>query len=471
MVDTDDAPDVSTLAARVRELEAENARLSDGRPTTRSPRRGRWRAALSTLLIAIAAILVPISIVAAWARVILVEEDQFVATLAPLSSEVAVQDLVIDESLSAISERVDFSGLTDRVFDGLVDLGIPPRAADALDLLRGPATSGVEGLVARGVTDVVRSDAFTDVWVATLRGAHRALTTTATSDGGGIVVQTDGGLGIQLGEVVARVQTRLVDEGVGIAGLIPAVDRVVILGTGENVALVRSVYALAVGVGWWLPLVSLALFVTGILVARRGSTAVIGSGIGLAIGAGSLAATLGIGASAVGIFAVDAGISATATDVIYAHLVDSMTRTAWVGALLGIVIAIAGWVSSASAAATRTRAFADGVNAAARRRLAAFGLDTGRVGEWLARSRVLVRALVVALAVLWLLALRPLTTGLVVVVVVVAIVVGWLLELAQRRPEELTGTAVGPAVDAAAASDEGVDEPGRGMAGRADVTR
>ncbi|WP_298944358.1 hypothetical protein [uncultured Microbacterium sp.] len=155
----------------------------------------------------------------------------------------------------------------------------------------------MEGLVARGVTEVVRSDAFTDVWAATLRGAHQALTTTATSDGGGIVVQTSEGLGIQLGEIVSRVQTRLVDQGVGIAGLIPAVDRGVIIGTGENVALVRTVYALAVAVGWWLPIVSLAFFVAGILVARRRSTAILGSGIGLAIGAGSLAATLGIGAS------------------------------------------------------------------------------------------------------------------------------------------------------------------------------
>lgn len=206
----------------------------------------------------------------------------------------------------------------------------------------------MDGLVARGVTEVVRSDAFTDVWAATLRGAHQALTTTATSDGGGIVVQTSEGLGIQLGEIVSRVQTRLVDQGVGIAGLIPAVDRVVIIGTGENVALVRTVCALA-----------------------------------------------------------------------------------------GVVIAIAGWVSGGSTAANRTRTFTDGVNASARRHLAALGLNTGRFGEWLGRSRALVRGLVIALAIVWLLALRPLTPGLVRVVVIVALVVGWLLELAQRRPDEL----------------------------------
>lgn len=438
MTPAEDTTDVSALAARVRELEADNARLVEQTAAPRPARRARWRAVLSAALIVIAAVLVPVSIVAAWARVILVEPDQFVATLAPLSSEAAVQDLLIDESMDAITAQVDFADLTGRVFDGLEDLGIPPRASDALDLLRGPAASGVEGLVSRAVTDVVRSDAFTDVWAATLRGAHQALTTTATSDGGGIIVQTPDGLGIQLGEIVARVQDRLVDQGVGIAGVIPTVDRVVIIGTGDNVALLRTVYALAVAVGWWLPLIVLALFVGGILIARRRSTAVLGTGVALALGAGALAVTLGIGASVAGVLTGDAGISAAATDVIYAQLVESMTRTAWVGALVGVVIAVVGWISGGSSAAHRTRAFSDGVNSAARRRLTAWGLDTGRFGEWLARSRTLVRAVVIALAVVWLLALRPLTTGTVVMVVIVALVVGWLLELAQRRPEEVS---------------------------------
>ncbi len=73
MATTDDVSDVSSLAARVRELEAENARLSHAIPGTRPPHRRRWRAVLSTVLIVIAAILVPVSIVAAWARVILVD--------------------------------------------------------------------------------------------------------------------------------------------------------------------------------------------------------------------------------------------------------------------------------------------------------------------------------------------------------------------------------------------------------------
>ena len=44
----------------------------------------------------------------------------------------------------------------------------------------------------------------------------------------------------------------------------------------------------------------------------------------------------------------------------------------------------------------------------------------------------------VALAVVWLLLLRPLSFGDIVLVIVVALLVTWMLELLQRRPEEAT---------------------------------
>ncbi len=192
-----------------------------------------------------AAILVPVSIVGAWARVQLVDEDAFVSTLAPLVDDPAVQALVIDETMEAITAQVDFEELTANVFDGIADLGLPPRAEQALGLLQAPAADGLENLVTQTVTRVVESEAFADVWATATRAAHRALTTAATSDGGGLVVRTDDGVGIQLGAIVERVKQNLTDRGVGVAQLIPTVDRVVIIGEGDNLAAIRTGYAIA----------------------------------------------------------------------------------------------------------------------------------------------------------------------------------------------------------------------------------
>ncbi|TQJ30744.1 hypothetical protein [Microbacterium sp. SLBN-146] len=430
----DTADPTALLQAKIEELEAENARLLE--TTRRPPSRGRWRAVLSALVIVIAAILVPVSIAAAWARVQLVEEDAFVQTLAPLVDDPAVQGLVIDEAMDGIRAQVDFDALTAEAIDGISELGLGPRASAALRLLEAPIASGLDGLVERTVTTVVESDAFSDVWATAVRGAHRALTLASTSDGGGIVVLTADGAGISLGPIVDEVKQRLVDQGVGVAELIPAVDRVVIIGSGETLTTIRTSYALASAVGWWLPVLTLGLFALGIALARRRSTAVLGTGAGFAIGGATLAVTLSVGAAAMTMVAGNLDLSPSALDVIYRQLVGDMAQTAWVIALLGVVIALTGWLMGRSRAAMRTRATVESLNDSARGQLAERGLDTGGFGRWLGRNRILVRVLIAVLAVLWLFALRPLGFGDVVLVVITSLIAGFVLEFLQVRSDD-----------------------------------
>lgn len=396
---------------------------------------------LSAIVIVVAAILVPVSIVAAWVRVQLVEEDAFVQTLAPLVDDPAVQGLVVDEAMDAIRAQVDFDALTAEAIDGISELGLGPRASAALRLLEAPIASGLDGLVERTVTTVIESDAFSDVWATAVRGAHRALTVASTSDGGGIVVLTPDGAGISLGPIVEEVKQRLVDQGIGVAELIPAVDRVVIVGSGETLTTIRASYAVASAVGWWLPVLTLGLFALGIALARRRSTAVLGSGAGLAIGGATLAATLSIGAAAMATVAGNLDLSPSAVDVIYRQLVGDMIQTAWVIALLGVVIAITGWLMGRSRAAVRTRAMVESLNGSARRQLAERGLDTGGFGRWLGRNRILVRILIAVVAVLWLFALRPLGFGDVVLVVVTSLIAGFMLEFLQVRDDDAPAPA------------------------------
>ncbi|MBN9171308.1 MAG: hypothetical protein J0I50_05390, partial [Microbacterium sp.] len=223
-----------------------------------------------------AAVLVPVSIVAAWARAELVDEDRFVAMLGPLAQEPSVQQLVIDQTMAAIEQKADFEQITGSVIDGVAGLGLPRRAADALDLLRQPAADGLRNLVQNAVTGIVESDAFANTWTTAVRGAHRVVTTTATSDGGGIVVLTDDGLGVELGPIVEQVKSGLTERGFGVARLIPSVDRTIIIGDGQTVVTMRLVYGVAVAAGTWLPFVTLALFVVGIFIARRRSLATVG---------------------------------------------------------------------------------------------------------------------------------------------------------------------------------------------------
>jgi hypothetical protein len=453
--------EIDDLQAQLAALRAENAALKSAEsqvdevaPAART-RRGWWRSLLSAIVIVIATILVPVSIVAAWARVELVDEDAFVSTLAPLVDDPAVQAMIIDEAMSAITEQVDFTQITSNVFDGIAELGLPPRAADALTLLEAPAANGLENLVESTVTKVVVSDAFSDVWATTTRAAHRALTTAATSDGGGLVVRTPDGVGIQLGVIVERVKQNLTDRGLGVAQLIPAVDRVVIIGEGDNLATIRTAYAVSATMGWWLPVITLALFGLGVLLARRRSSAILGTGLGLAIGAAALATSTTIGSAAIGVVAGNLDLSPAALEVIYGQIVGQMTQTALVLVVLGVVVAVIGWLMGRSRPARGLRAATGGLNASARAQLRSRGLDTGAFGAWLGRHRLLVRVLIAVAAILWLFALRPLSVGDIVLVLVVALLVGWILEALQIRDDEPT-TEVGAVGDAYADADETV---------------
>jgi len=436
--------EIDDLRAEVERLRTENdslrtvpAESAVAPAKRRSP--GRWRAFLSALVIVIATILVPISIVSAWARVQLVDEEVFVATLAPLAQDPAVQQLVIDESMDAINEKVDFQQVTSDVFDGIASLDLPPKAKDALALLEAPAATGLENLVTTTVTRVVESDAFADVWATATRAAHRGLTAAATSDGGGVVVLSEDGVGIQLGAIVEQVKQNLLDRGINAAQVIPTVDKVVIIGTGTALVTIRTAYAIASTLGYWLPVISLALFGLGILIARRRSVAVLGSGIGLAIGGGFLALGFEIGYPVIMQAAVQLDLSPAALEVIYGSLISSMSQTALIIAVLGVFVAVLGWFMGRSTAATRSREFVRGVNSSTRRALAGRGLNTGGFGLALARYKLLGRVVIAIAAVLWLYSLRPLSFGDLLLVILVAFAVAWLLELLQKRPEELTG--------------------------------
>lgn len=439
--------ETAALAARIQELEAEIDHLREHPHSAPAP--NRWRTAASAVIIVVAALLVPVSIITAWARLQLVDEDAFVTTLAPLVDDPAVQELVIDETMDAIRSHVDFSQVTSDLVDGIAELGLPPRAASALRLLEAPAASGLQNLVESTVANLIRSDAFADIWTASTRAAHRAITLAATSDGGGIVVTTRDGLALDIGAIVAQAKQALLDRGVGVAQIIPTVDRVIVIGTGENLSTLRTAHAVATAVGWWLPLITLALLGAAVLLARRRSTATLGSGIAIALGAGALIACLDVGHTILGNAAGELDLSPPAVDAIYRRLTEQMAQSAVALLTLGIVAAALGWAFGHSRPATWLRTSTSRLNASTRRGLLRRGVDTGKTGEWLARHRVLLRAAVVALAVIAVLLLRPLTPGDVLLVFLTAGLASWILEILQRRdlaetsePQQLLGARI-----------------------------
>jgi hypothetical protein len=99
--------------------------------------------------------------------------DRYVATVAPLAEDPAIQNAIADQITAQVFTYIDVRGLTNEVVDALATRGLPPRLADQLQALTVPIASGVEGFTRTQVGKVVQSQAFADAWVQ----ANRVATT------------------------------------------------------------------------------------------------------------------------------------------------------------------------------------------------------------------------------------------------------------------------------------------------------
>lgn len=309
-----------------------------------SSRTGRWRTPVAAVLIVVGVVLAPIAVVATYASTQVTNTEVFVSTFAPLAQDADVQDLVIDETLAAIGEAVDVDALTRQLFDGLSELDLPPKAAEALGLLRGPAVAGIESLIRSIVTDVVTSSAFATVWEQSLRVTHEQMNATMQSDPGALLALSEGGtVGIQLGPIIANVKQQLVREGVTFASAIPEVERTIDLATSSDLVRAQGLYGLVVALGAWMPLLSLVLIVAGVVVARRPTKTLIVAAVALAAVMAVLCLCILIGRAVV-LDALAPFLPPGAAGAIFDALVQFISGSAFAILIVALVVAIAGYL-------------------------------------------------------------------------------------------------------------------------------
>src|SRR5687767_3587716 len=162
--------EVERLRIEVAEMKARLAAEQGGDATPANPpggrRMGAWRPWVAGVLIAIGALLAPLSIVATWAHDEVADTDRYVASVTPLASDPAIQDAVIARITAEIFDRLDVEAVTQEAVDALAAQGLPPRVADNLAALSTPLANGVRNFVTDRVTAIIKSPTFQQAWVA-----------------------------------------------------------------------------------------------------------------------------------------------------------------------------------------------------------------------------------------------------------------------------------------------------------------
>ncbi|MET9965259.1 hypothetical protein ABZZ80_04870 [Streptomyces sp. NPDC006356] len=274
----------------------------------------RLRNALSAALIALACLLVPFGVLAAWVTYGLADTGRYVTAMAPLAADPAVQGAVADTVGAGIMREID-----DRME------AAPPSPAS-------PEPGSVRPFAQDAVRSFTRTEAFRTAWEAGNKVVHDAVLS-ALRDGRERAVTVD------LAPVTAQIKRRLTDDHVPLAHHIPVEHTEVALLPAHEVHRLRKGYEVLEVAGFWLPVSAAVLAAAGIAVAacrRRAATA---TALGTALGGGLLLLAVTIGRRLTLADLPDPAHRPAAA-AIYDALTATLRGVSWLLIALGLAVAL-----------------------------------------------------------------------------------------------------------------------------------
>ncbi|MGW7680728.1 hypothetical protein ACWGID_08325 [Kribbella sp. NPDC054772] len=441
--------EVARLRERVAQLESELATAEQPATRDRASRRGAWRTVVAAVLITLACLLAPLSVTAVWASRQVSDTNRYLATVAPLADDPAVQKTISDAVTREIFNAVDIQGITNDALNAISRQGLPPRVTSSLQALNGPLVSGIQGFIQGQVSSFVASPEFATVWRQANETAHASLVNMLEGKQGGALSAQNDTVTLNLAPIIAQVKQRLVANGFSLADKIPVVNKSIVLVKSDSVTKAQGFYRLLNNLGVWLPIISLLLLAIGVYVAKSHRRALLWGALGFA----AAMLLLGVGLTLARIFYLNAlptdVISRDAGGAIFDTLVRFLRYGLRAVGALALIVAAAAFFTGPSVTAVRTRAGLGNGIGYLRNRSESAGLSTGRVGSWTyAHKRLLLVLSVVAGALVLTLWSQP-TAAVVIVTAIIVVFVIAVIEFIGRPPAPAGGPPADPPADAA----------------------
>jgi hypothetical protein len=433
-LEPDERTELERLRTEVSELRVQAAR--------RRQRIG-WRGPVATLLIVLGCVLAPLSVLSVWTANQVSDTSRYVANVAPLARDPAIQRALTDKITTEITTHLQVVALTDRAADALAGQGLR-RVAQVLRTFAPSISSAVSGFIHSQVNKIVTSDAFARLWRRLNSVAHAQLIKALSGRGGGAISVQNGQVTLGLGPFIAEAKQRLAAHGLTIVKSLPAINPTFPLFSAKYLVKAQTAYRVINDLKIVLPLAALLFFAAGVYIAGDHRRALIGAGLGLSVSMFVLAAGLLV---ARGIYLNSVPNSKLPADAA-AALFDTLVRFIREGLrtllVVGLVVAAAAFLTGPSITAARTRSAISAGLRWLREHGEHYGVRTGPVGRWTYANRKALRigvtGVVVLIFVFW---GKP--TAAVVIGLALALLVGLgLIELIGRPPARPTSAAPPP---------------------------
>jgi hypothetical protein len=326
--------------------------------TDRRPRSTfRWRSLFATVLIVLGCVLAPVAGVSVWVHNQVSDTDRFVRTMGPLVDDPDVQARLTDRLTTTVFQYVDVQGIADDAVTALTAQGLPPRVADRLSTLTPTLASAVTGFVHDKIAELVASPAFATTWNQAIRVVHDKAVAVLSGDSQGVVVRGDT-VFLDLAPFIGLAKQRLSDAGLTAVSLVPDVHPTVALAKADTLVKAQTAYSTLDTVARVLPWIVLLLLAVGVYLARNRLRALVGAGLGIALSMVVLGAGLLVARSALTGAVPPGAAPATASgfDIVVTYLRIGLRAVL----VLGLVLALAGFLAGESDSAVRIRRWTAG---------------------------------------------------------------------------------------------------------------
>jgi hypothetical protein len=291
------------------------------------------------VLVGLAALLAVLSLVAVWTRNQVVDTDRYVRTVAPLATEPAIQDLLVDALTAKLADP-------DRATAFAREL-LPRRA----EPLAAPIASAVASFVRDKVEEFVRSERFARLWEDVSRRTHAAAVALLTGQDERRLQIVGDRLVLRLGPLVGPAEAFVREAGLDVPLRTEGEEPEIVLADASSVDRVRGVVDLLQKLAWVLPVLTLACLAGVVFTAPARRVGLLRAGLALAGGMVVLGLGLVLGRS----LYLDAVTGPELPEPAARAAFDTLLHYLRNGLLLvlavGLLVAAAAWAAGRSAVA------------------------------------------------------------------------------------------------------------------------
>jgi hypothetical protein len=293
----------------------------------------RWIVAMLVCVLAVVA--VTGAVAAYYARLELLDTQQFTDRTAVIAEDEEVQANVSKLVSAKIIDAIDVDRITQEA-SGWVGVEDPP---EAIRELVASAAESIKGYIESEVDEFVASPAFVEVWNTAVSEAHSSLVSALRGENSGALTADGNTLTLDLGRVVEVVKERLVEADFTLAADVPAVEAEYVLLDSEQVPQLQRDTDRLEWAADWLPWIALALLIIAFVLAPRRWVAALVVGVLGAILAGGAIWALGEGRTVFVNRAHDAAFAPLTYDAFTDSLRSTYTWMLVIAAALAVMAA------------------------------------------------------------------------------------------------------------------------------------